>query len=60
MSGDFNSWVEDVSVLAALDHRRLHDGRIVDARAEALLAIVGVLSVSDRPRLDTAGLIVAN
>jgi hypothetical protein len=49
----------DFTLLAALDHRSLRDGRIVDARAEGLLAAVKAYQETGGPQLDTAGLVFA-
>lgn len=51
--------IENYAVLAALNHRRLRDGQIVDARAEGLLAIVTDSLKSGGPKLDIAGLVFA-
>jgi hypothetical protein len=51
--------VEYYTMLAALNHRRLRDRRIVDGHAEGLLAMVKAWQESTRPQLDVAGLVFA-
>ena len=55
----FEQAVENYTMLAALKHRRLHDGRISDGRAEGLLAMIKAWQESTRARLDISGLTFA-
>jgi hypothetical protein len=50
---------EDFTVLVALQHNRLRDGRIADGRAEGLLDIVRTWQESSCPQLDVADLVFA-
>ena len=52
--------VEDFIFLAALRHRRLHDGRIVDPRAEGLLSVVKAYQEWPGPVLDVAELVLVS
>lgn len=53
----YDEAAENMTVLFALGHRRLRDGRIVDGRAEGLLDIVKTWQESTSPQLDVAGLV---
>jgi hypothetical protein len=58
-SEQYEQAAENVTVLLALGHRRLRDGRIADGRAEGLLDIVKAWQESTSPQLDVAGLVFA-
>ncbi|MDB5712592.1 MAG: hypothetical protein JWL96_4662 [Sphingomonas bacterium] len=58
-SEQYEQAVENLSVLVALNHNSLRDGRIVDGRAEGLLSIVTAWQGSRSPQLDIAGLVFA-
>jgi hypothetical protein len=51
--------IENLTMLAALNHRRLRDGRIVDGRAEGILAMVMAWQESTKPQFDVADLMFA-
>jgi hypothetical protein len=51
----YDQAAENLTVLIALRHARLRDGRIADGRAEGLLDIVKTWQESTSPQLDVGG-----